>query len=792
MRGHHDAARERPATKEAPHYDGPVTSGVTTWFAARWSSPSWRAITLIVVAVLLANGAFVILGHEANPIWWTSAIAARTCSWTCGLPSVDPNVGFITQPQGHLAAMNLLHGHLPWWNYFEGVGQPLAGEMQSASLLPLVVLFLLPAGILMFHLSLQIIAGVSTYFLVRRLGVANGVASVAAILFALNGTFAWIGNAVINPVAFLPMIILGIEIVLERTGSDRRAGWTVLALGVALSIYGGFPETAYLDGLFAVGWAMTRVFSLDRPRRVTAATRLCLGAGVGVALSLPILVAFYDFVREANVGGHFSAGLGGGATTYARLNLLINPYLGGALLGGPGATPRNLLGYFTAPVLIFAVVGARGVRHRGLRWFLSSWVVVGLAGAVDLVKIRHLLNLIPGVGDIAFARYIWPTTEFAVIVLAALGVDAVLTRGEQRRRAQGATAGVAALLVLGVAIVPSVAGPSTGSDRTVVIIMATIPFIACAVLGYSLLFSHAKVLSRLVLATLVVESMLFFAVPTFRNPSSIHVATGSIGYLQKNQGLNRFISLGVLTPNWGAQFSLYEINAIDLPIPSSFTSYIHANLADSLAVARKFTLPFTSTSQDDVAAHLANYEALGVAYVLTTPKALDPTLADKGLTLVAHDSRSNLYRLPQPAAFYSTELATCVISAATIDHVEVTCPAPTTLHRLELAMAGWSAHVNGADVALTSPNALTQSVAIPAGTSHVSFDYLPPHERAAAIAALLALGAMASTWLPRRRRRDERENRHAPDPEVRPGPDGFFASLLRDDDLSSFIDAPET
>ena len=52
---------------------------------------------------------------------------------------IDPNVGFITQSLGHLAALDILHGHLPWWNYFEGLGQPLAGEMQSAALFPLTL-----------------------------------------------------------------------------------------------------------------------------------------------------------------------------------------------------------------------------------------------------------------------------------------------------------------------------------------------------------------------------------------------------------------------------------------------------------------------------------------------------------------------------------------------------------------------------------------------------------------------------------------------------------------------------
>ena len=703
--------------------------------------------------MVLANGAFIFLGYESSPLWWTTTIASRVCAWTCGLPSVDPNVGLITQPEGHLAAMSLVHGHLPWWNYFEGMGQPLAGEMQSAALLPLVLLFIFPAGLLLFHLSLQLIAGFATYYLVRRLGITSSVATMAGVLFALNGTFAWIGNAVINPVAFLPLTLLGVELLLDATREHRRAGWALFALAIALSIYAGFPETSYLDGLMVVGWALTRLFDLPRQRRITGLWRLALGGGVGVALSLPILVAFYDFTSSADVGGHVAGGVGAGTTALSSLNLLINPYLGGMIIGGPTATPHNFLGYFTVSVLVFALVGVVGKTRRPLRLYLMGLVLFSLAGALNVLETHRLVNFMPGVGEIAFARYIWPSAELAVIILAAMGLNDVFEGVQRRSVARGAVTAAGTLLIIGLISVTKVAGPTTGSDRSIVFGLVMIPFLVVMLLGYLLYFEHGPRLRQTLIGALVFESMVFFAIPTFRNPTSITVATQSIDYLQQNQGLNRFISLGVLTPNWGAQYSLYELNAVDLPLPAAFTSYVHTSLAPSLTVPRRFTLPFTTASQEEVAAHINNYEALGVAFVLTPPLPLDTTLAKAGLTLVAHDGQSNLYRLPHPSNFYVTALSTCVLSQSTIDHVQVTCPSATTMTRLELPMAGWTAHVNGVTTPLTTGNGLTQSLAIPAGTSAVSFDYLPPHEVPAGVIATLAALATILSLTSRGRRR---------------------------------------
>jgi hypothetical protein len=734
------------------HYDRPVTSGVKAWFASRYASETWRSVLVIVLVVILANGAFVIFGYETSPVWWTAGISSRVCLWTCGIPTVDPNVGFITQPLGHLAAMDWLHGHLPWWNYFEGMGQPLAGEMQSSALLPLVVLFIFPAGLLMFHLSLQIIAGVSTYFLIRRLGVGATFATLGGVLFALNGTFAWIGNAAINPIAFLPMMILGIEIVVDRSSRSRRGGWTVLAIAVALSIYAGFPEMAYLDGLLAGGWAVTRLFSVERPRRVGTLVRLALGSGVGVALSLPVLIAFADFLKDANVGAHAAKGLSIATTAPGSLPMLVNPYLSGALFGGSKSTPNNLLGYFTASVAVFALVGVIGPRLRPLRWFLTAWTLAVLAGVLNLLEVRRVWNLIPYMKEVAFARYVWPTAEFAVIILAVMGLSDIVEYAARRRPAKWAALGVVLVAVIGIYSVTPLGGLTSGSIQVGAAVLILVPFVVLAVLGFGLQFVDGRAFSRLVVAVIAIESLAYFAVPTYRSPTSITVDTGSISYLQQNLGTARFVSLGVLNPNWGSQYSISEINAIDLPLPQNFSNYIKSNLAPTIKNPRIFILPFTVANQNEIAAHITNYEALGVAYLLAPRKTLTPALSGVGLTPVAHDANTVLYRLSNPAAFYTTALSTCTLTQATVDHVEVNCPDATTLTRRELSMSGWRAHVNGTVVPIVSPDGLTQTISLPAGISKVSFDFLPPHEGAAVAVAGVGFLAMASTWIPRRRR----------------------------------------
>ena len=262
--------------------------------------PSLVPILLIILAVFLGNFIFLSGLEIDNPITWTAGISHFLCHVTCGRPMIDPNVGYITQALGHRSAVDLLHGHLPWWNYYEGLGQPLAGEMQAASLFPLTLLFALSSGLLWFHICLEVIAGVSTYFLARRLSIPVVFATAAGMLFALNGTFAWLGNAVLNPIAFLPMLLLGIEMIYDGARTRTNKGWYVAALAIALSLYAGFPEVAYLDGIFCVGWAVVRFFSLERDVRLLAAKRVGLAGLVGGA---PNPYVYPDNLPRVNARG---------------------------------------------------------------------------------------------------------------------------------------------------------------------------------------------------------------------------------------------------------------------------------------------------------------------------------------------------------------------------------------------------------------------------------------------------------------------------------------------------------
>ena len=343
----------------------------------------------VVVAVVAANLAYLTGLRDPNPALQLSGLGSVSSGpILAGRNFIDPNVGFTAQALGHLAALDWLHGHVPWWNPFEGIGAPLAGEMQSAALFPLVLLDALPNGQVWFRLVLELLAGLSAYFLACRLVRSRWAATAVGVAFGLNGTFSWLFHAAANPVAFLPFLLLGVEQALDRR-TRGLAGWPLIGLAVALSMYAGFPEVAFIDGLLAVVWFTVRASELVVPDLVVFLRRGAAGLLLGGALAAPVLVAFLTYLPSADTGNHgagyagqsLKAGLAagiGGLILVMLYTIVYYRILGVVVVSGLALTAA----------LLWAIISALG-HSQGLTLDLAG--VTGLIVSIGITVDSYIV-----------------------------------------------------------------------------------------------------------------------------------------------------------------------------------------------------------------------------------------------------------------------------------------------------------------------------------------------------------------------------------------------------------------
>lgn len=749
--------------------------------AARPGTRTWPWIGLVLLAVLVANAPAIVGIVDVNPLdTYAGLTRARAPQLVPGASTIDINVAATSQALGHRAALDWLSGHVPWWNPYEGVGTPLAAGMQAAAFFPLTLLLAWSGGQLLERILLEVLAGTATFFLVRRLGVRDGAAASCGAAFALCGTFAWFQHAAVNPVPFLPAALLGVEVAREHKLGD----WRVLLLPIvlALSIVAGFPETAFFDGALAVLWALVRAGGEpDWAARARVGGRLAvLGLG-GVLVTAPLLLAFRSYLGEANVGAHRS--MWHIHLPAADLLALVDPYLEGPLKAfvpsGQPARVEHLFittsGYVLVSGLVLAVAGlVLSRRQLAIRLLLPVWVLVLSLRDFGVVALERAFAHVPYLREAAVFRSAVPSVELAVIVLAGLGIEAVLAAGEPASRARrfhlALIAALVAALLLGLAegpastvmrLVWSGRGyPANPHPYVVAAAAATAGALVALGVGGAL---RGRAAAVTVCGVLLAEALASFVYPELAGTRAPVVDRKPVSFLAAHLGSQRFYSLvsdpavgpeygGPIAPNYGSYFGLAEAGYLDIPVPEAYVAYVHDHLDAGAgaeffgtAIGRHLAAP---PALVELGAHVSAFESIGVRY-LVTGAAVPLRSYVPSAERVYDDGLVGIWRLPRATPLFSVTSGACRLRVGSTDSVVASCRGRAVIQRAELALAGWSATVDGRPAALRpSHGGLFSSVVLGPGTSRVVWSYSPGElglgEGLAVFGLLLLAGPLAA------------------------------------------------
>ena len=381
---------------------------------------AWPLVVLCIVP-LLAHLPELLGWVNTYPLLFSSSLVLHPHSGILpGRPFIDGSVSPELLSLGHRAAEDWLHGMLPWWNPYAGAGLPLASQMQPAAFfLPFILLLHFHSGVLLIKLAMQILAGLACFAFLRRLGLKSVAAVLGAVLFQCNGTFAWFSDAPMLPIAFIPLLLLGLERARTQASADHRGGEAMIALAIAFSLLAGYPETALMDGLLGLTWATLRIRGLGRRARSAFIWKTAAGGLAGLALAAPALIPFLQDLRVSALLEPISA-LGGRALSRVEpehLAALLFPNIYGLPLANfdmklwsrsrrlhrrGNCIPRRAL---PVPAPCFTASPRRRQMAAGaLDLHLDGSVLRG-AGVTEA------LRLVPGVNQVWISRYCMPPSS---------------------------------------------------------------------------------------------------------------------------------------------------------------------------------------------------------------------------------------------------------------------------------------------------------------------------------------------------------------------------------------------
>ena len=732
---------------------------MTTW---RFSTTDRTDIWVLVCLPFIAAIPSLVFWSGSNPMLYLGQMAVGVSDPILrGVPYADPNNGFGTQALGHLAALEWLRGTVPWWNYFSGVGLPLAAEYQPAAFFPTSFAHLVPQGIALQQAGLQALTGIGTYGLLRQIGSSRFAATAGGLLYAFNGTLAWHSHAAATAVPFLPWMLWGIERAYVSSIAGTRGGWRLLAAAVAMGLLSGFPETSFLSGLLAFAWALMRGLQCPAENRAAFAMRVVTGGLLGISLAAPQLYAFFQYLPQAHIGDH-AAYANSILKPVAILPSLLTPYAYGPIFGYAWGKPLfeyvwgGIGGFTTGAVLASALYGY-WVRRDALSHLLLAWAIVALGRSFAIEPFLTLANLIPGVTLTAFPRYAPPSWELALVILCARGIDSLVMESPRPPRTHTAALAVTISTMIAAVFGTVWIWPELSPDAMRHFAMGSLAWLGITLALIAVLQRNGSARSGRVLAVLLCfEAIVATFIPNLSNPSAGRVDIPAIHFLRNNLGLNRYYSLGPLEANYGAYFGIASINHNYLPVSSRWVDWIKAHLdrhANPIVFNGSFPRdPGSSTQADELRRNLANYEWVGVKYVVARAGEF-PLSGISGVRRVYSDGLMGIDELPRPAPYFETEDSKCKVEGFDRETAATDCPIGTRLIRRELFFPGWRATINGREAPITPHRDLFQSIDIPPGKSQLRFRYAPPNVELAWLFCLSSLLIVAGSFVSRRRSR---------------------------------------
>jgi hypothetical protein len=624
-------------------------------------------------------------------------------------------------------------GYLPLVDHLRAGGQPHLGNPNTVALYPDNLLYLVaePLWAMNAHFWMHVLlAPFSLFWLARAWGLRREAAWVGGSVFAVSGYLLSCLNLynMIAAVVWAPALAAA---ALKLAAPVRPARWLwATALVWALLIVAGDPITAVLALVLA-----TTAVAAKHGLRGAAWGKMALAVGLGTMLAAPLVLEFLR-ILSLSFRGHWgfsvraaTAGSWHPARTlewflpmaFGRPNLVFWGHRFHA-----GFPP---LIYSLSPGLLaigLAIAGC-GVNGRLKRW--ASWSIVGglfFALGRSNPVVAGLLML-PGAGLLRMPVKFWLVVSVGVSLLAALGVERVLSRDRDRalRRALGLMAGLFAALWLVLVLasagiesqlrewIPAALPPGLAAAERLrwagLALLSLILALASLAVAY---FGRKRVTWVLpVLLVMHITSQLFFLRPLFESDDVDAYRTSSPAA--------EIIPAGARVVH-GTDGSLFEEAGIALRLyPNSSSRWLHRQMfreffpSAGIMAGRRFEFTLSPEGLDsfltratvqalerlDDPQRVRVLEASGVEWLLLR-RELDPQVVESGDVELAGSfdsagSTVHIYRLLRSAE--EAQFVGTLHSSENLNDALARIVAPAFDPRSEVVLAGRSQPGSGAD-----------------------------------------------------------------------------------------------
>lgn len=344
------------------------------------------------------------------------------------IPVNGTDTPVMEEPVYQFIKNNLRQGILPFWNPHQACGYPLIGMLEIGLFYPLTfIMYLFPDMYAwdLLILSRFFLAGLFTFWFMRRLRFSILPSLCSAIVFMLSGPMVLLQYWTVNVDLLLPLILIAMERLIR--GPDIK-NMIFLTIAVALTIFAGHPEHIFLVNTYAFVFLTYRIFSQKNSdwQKIGKFTF----AAYGLALGLSAIVFFpflQNFLLEAWHNHPPGTGLVMEEQRDRALTLALPHFFQAVNLTFQWSFAGWWGGYLGTLPLGLSFMSLFSNQRRGLNYFFAAMTFILLGKAYGL-PIINWLGYLPLFNACRYAIHTPHLVAFSVAVLSGMGLRTILSK----------------------------------------------------------------------------------------------------------------------------------------------------------------------------------------------------------------------------------------------------------------------------------------------------------------------------------------------------------------------------
>ncbi|MFH0864212.1 MAG: YfhO family protein [Candidatus Gottesmanbacteria bacterium] len=499
---------------------------------------------------------------------------------------------------------------IPLWNPYNFSGNVLLGNLQSAVLYPINLLYFFTSFNNAWSLSIilvPLISGIFTYLLLRSYLLSKASSFFGAISFAFCGfLISWdLENpAVTHSAIWLPAVIYGVKKFVE---SKRLLFWYLSIFGIIFSILAGFLQFSIYLWLYSLSFTIAVFLKLKKTEQKRLLTPLSLIFLLSLVITavqlLPSLEAYFNSTRETSSAEYL---LHQYLLPITSLMTLVIP----DIFGNPGTYNYYSSGFYYDKIIYVGLLPLlfsfyQFYSNRKVVSFFLIWVYICFLLGINNPLSQLFYHLkIPFLSAVSPSR-IFYLSSFSIAVISAFGFESWKNEFNIRKLFK-AIVSVSVLFGIGgvfivlktltqltdipinpiskdiyLSIFP---GVSLESKYTIIALRNFIFPLAIFIITVISLLLMKKIKSLknifiLLLITLLIWHQYYLFKKHFfsTNENFIFPETKAISFLKENSGIDRILGIGSaqISPNLLSVYHLFSTDGMDPLCPKRYGELIY-------------------------------------------------------------------------------------------------------------------------------------------------------------------------------------------------------------------------